>query len=477
MSTATATAAQAAGVRQSAEPEVKLSERDRLYREESLNDTMWKVVLRIGTPLALYHLLTQVFSVVDTMIASQISAESVSAVSFLTQINQILSAVGGGLAVGAGIQISTAYGKGDYVMVKRRVSTLYAMALAIGLFMLVCILPFTRQFLHFAGTPDSLISIGSSYFAVQMFSMVFVFMNNVYIAVERARGNSGRIMALNMLVIAVKTSLTVLFVYVLKGDLVMVAAATLISQAVLFGFAVKYSIAGEDAFGFSAHAITKDREVCSPMITKSVPVVTERALFAFGKSVVNSMSTIYGDLMVGALGVSNNLSGIATLPQNGYQEGTASIIGQNFGAGKYKRVLEAFYASMIINVLLGCTLSGIELLNLNVISNLFAKDNAEFHRLILLTARADLLSAFPLGINASVLALLYGLGKNKITLVLNVLRVFVFRIPVFWTLQHLTTLGERSVGIVMAISNTSAGVMALIAAFFVIRDFKKNYIN
>ena len=71
------------------EQEVRLSERDRIRREQCLNDTMWKVILKIGTPLALYQLLTQVFSVIDTMIASQISAESVSAVSFLTQIDVI----------------------------------------------------------------------------------------------------------------------------------------------------------------------------------------------------------------------------------------------------------------------------------------------------------------------------------------------------------------------------------------------------
>ena len=33
----------------------KLSSRDEKFREKSLNDTMWKVILTIGTPLALYQ--------------------------------------------------------------------------------------------------------------------------------------------------------------------------------------------------------------------------------------------------------------------------------------------------------------------------------------------------------------------------------------------------------------------------------------
>ena len=69
-----------------------------------------------------------------------------------------------------------------------------------------------------------------------------------------------------------------------------------------------------------------DAETTKPMITQSIPVVAEKALFAFGKTVVNSISTVYGATMVGALGVSNNLGGITTNPQNGFQEGASAII-------------------------------------------------------------------------------------------------------------------------------------------------------
>ena len=81
----------------------------------------------------------------------------------------------------------------------------------------------------------------------------------------------------------------------------------------------------------------------------------------------------------------------------------------------------------------------------------------------------------PLGLNAAVLALLYGLGKTKLTLLLNFCRVFVFRIPVFWFLQHCTQFGQKSAGIVMMVSNTASGLMALIVALFVIHAFKKSH--
>ena len=105
------------------EVKAKLTTRDEHFLERSLNGTMWKVVLYVGAPLALYQGLNMLFTILDTMMASHISKESVSAVAYLSQLNLILSAVGGGLAVGAGIQISRAYGEGNFTLVRKRVSS------------------------------------------------------------------------------------------------------------------------------------------------------------------------------------------------------------------------------------------------------------------------------------------------------------------------------------------------------------------
>lgn len=458
-----------------AEVKANLSKKDEQFREFSLNGNMWKVVLRVGTPLALYQSLNQLFKILDTMMASHISSTSVSAVAYLSQINLFLSAVGGGLAVGAGIKISLAYGKGDYKMVRERVSSLYVMVFVLGALVLLGILPFNEQFLKMAGTPEELIVAGKQYFAVELITMVISFFNNVYIAVERARGNSGRILYLNMIVIVVKLSLTAFFVYVLSGDLVMIAFASLLSQVSLFFFALINSRGKDDnAFGFSLKAAAMKKETALPMITGSVPVIVEKMAFSFGKIVVNSMSTVYGALTVGALGVSNNIGGITTNPQNGFQEGTASIISQNIGAGQKKRALEAFKITMLVNIVIGLVFYFLTIYYLDFISGLFAGEDKGFQMLIEEVYRYEALGAVTLGINAAVLSLLYGLGKTKLTLAINFSRVFVFRIPVLWFLQKFTDFGSKSVGIVMMVSNISVGVVAVIVAVWVIWKMMKD---
>ena len=333
--------------------QAQLSDKDKQFRDFSLHDNMWRVVLYVGFPLALYQSLTQLFKIFDSMMAAHISATAVSTVAYLSQINMMLSALGGGLAVGASIKISEAYGSGDFQLVKKRVSTLFAMCAILGLALLVILVPFTPQFLRLAKTPEEFIAGGTQYFILELFGMVISFFNNVYIAIERARGNSKRILNLNMVVIGLKLALTALFVYVLNYGINMISVATIISQTFLLAAACKNLNQKDNAFGFSLAAISLKPEVTRPMIALSIPVIVEKVAFSFGKVIVNSMSTIYTPLTVGALGISNNIGGFTTMPQNGFQEGGSAIISQNLGAGKRDRVLKSYLISLLYSFGIG----------------------------------------------------------------------------------------------------------------------------
>ena len=89
--------------------------------------------------------------------------------------------------------------------------------------------------------------------------------------------------------------------------------------------------------------------------------------------------------------------------------------------------------------------------------------------------RFEAVGAIPLGVNAAVMALLYGFGKTRVTLVMNFCRVFLFRVPVLWALQQFTDLGNVSAGIVMAVSNVASGVLAAVVGVIEIRRIYNTY--
>lgn len=446
-----------------------LSEKDARRREFVLNGNLWRVLFTIGTPLAVYQSLGQIFKILDTMIASHISAESVSTVAYLSQINMMFAALGGGLAVGASIKVSEAYGAGDYPLVKKRISTLFAFCLILGA-LIVCLIPFTPLLLRMANTPELFIQSGADYFNIGLLDIAVTFFNNAYIAVERARGNTVKILWLNSAAIAMKLGATAAFVYIFNGGVTMIGVATLLSDLLILVCGCWALHRAVGIFSFSCSQITFSRKVAGPMVWLSIPVVAEKAAFSFGKVVVNSMSTVYGELTVGALGISNHLGGLTTNPQNGFQEGGVTVISQNVGAGNFERALDAFKRLLVINGLFGLAGCSLTLAFLPALSALFSAGNPSFQIMIRHVYQYEAWGAPALGLCSAALALLYGFGYTRITLCINFCRVFLFRIPVLWGLQNFTALGSESVGVVMLVSNLLVSLMALALSAAAIRQ-------
>lgn len=455
----------------------QVSQKDESFRHYALTESPMKVILSTCMPLALFQAMQTIFKLLDTMMASHISAEAVSAVAALGQITLMITALGGGLAVGGCIKISEAYGRGDYEAVRHRVATVYAMAVLISVVVAAILIPFAVPFLRLLQTPDNLIATGVGYFRMEILTLVINFFNTVYIAIARSRGHAKRILVLNTAIVVIKLALSAVFVYVLHCGVTMIAVATLIGQVLTLIYAIWTMVRDEGAFRFSWRNIRFRKDTLMPILNLSYPVAAEKMLFQGGKVVVNAMSAMYGGLTVGALGISNNIGGLTTSWHQGFNDGAAPLISQNRGAGLHRRNLKIFWRLLAIDVgigVLGLVLVGT---TLPWIAQIFASSEQAFDQafcdMIAEIHRWEMLGYITLGVNAAVIALLLGYGYTKLTMLLNVSRVFVFRIPVLWFLQQYTQVGYEAVGITMMVSNICVGITAVVVAIPVIAKISR----
>lgn len=454
-----------------------VSQKDEQFRSFALNSSPMKVLLNTCMPLALFQALQSIFKTLDTLMASHIGSDEVSAVAALSQITLMITALGAGLAVGGCIKISEAYGKGDYEAVRTRVATVYAMAVAVSVVVAAVLIPFAPGFLRLLNTPENLIAAGVGYFRIEILTLVINFFNTVYIAIERSRGHAKKILNLNMVIVLVKLALSALFVYVMDGGLVLIAVATLAGQVLLLCYAL-YSMSRDDgAFRFSFRNIRWKKQTVGPILNLSYPVTAEKVLFAAGKVIINSMSGLYGGLTVGALGISNNIGGLTTSWQIGLTDGAAPLISQNRGAGKYKRTLQIYFCLLLLDVAVGGIGLALVSQTLPWLAEIFAQSKNNFDQdfcdLIVQIHRWEMLGYVTLGINSATMALLLGYGYTKLTLLLNVSRVFLYRVPVLWAFQQFTAVGPEAVGMTMMISNVCTGLTAVIVVIPVIRRIRK----
>ena len=454
-------------------PQIILGEKERIRREYMLKGPALRVLIAISLPLVFYNCLNQCFQFLDTLIAADISSSVVSAVSFIQQLQTMLLATGHALAVGGGIIISRYYGAGDMDNVSKYISTLFFTGCSVALTILCIFVPLAKQFLIIMNMPSDLIPEGTTYFRIEICSLVAVFINTIYLATEKARGNTKKIMYYNLLVLFSKTLLTLLFVYKIKKDIIMLALATLLSHSVLTAIAVINLSSRKNVFQVSIKKMSFRWNVIKPIITLSLPIFLEKFVFAFGKAIVNSMAANYGSLIVGALGVSNRLGGCATTPPQGVQEAESTLISQNVGADNKKRAVEFFFKTALVIMSMGVFFLILMFNCKDLLINLFAKGNQEFAYEISKIYHYEIWGSIFLAAGTTVQGMLYGFGFTRLAMILNIVRLFGYRIPTLWYIQNMTSLGSEGVGLTMFISNALYGITTIITSFFVIRKLIK----
>lgn len=486
---------------------MRMAKIDDKRRSQILNGNLWTVIIAICAPLFVYNLFNSFYNLVDSIFANEISTGSVSSVAALGQIKNLLSSFGAGLAAGGAIIVARSFGSGNYELARKNANVLFSIIIVVVTVLAVICIPLAYPICKVSGISDAQASAATGYFTIQIIELIFVAFNNVFIALQKSKGNTKSIFYLNIIVMVIKLLLNVLFIYGLKvDDIIWIAVATLISQVCLFLILGFMMVRKNNIFRLSLKEFSLSWNYVKPMLVMSIPIFIGKFVFSFGKVAVNSIfgaqyleilkSSIdisdpvavqiaeeSAGLVVGALAVSNNLNGIATSPINSFEECESTIVSQNIGNGNIKRAIECFFKTFILSTILG--IIGWVLIRFVFQSQLISlfsaeKDPAqaqEFMNYVRMIHNYDSWSIPALAINAAVMGVLYGFGKTKLAMVINIARAFVFRIPILLLLLFcFPQLGVECAGLSMGISNICIAVMSIVCLIiFLIQLKKKGY--
>ena len=447
------------------------------FREKSLSSNVYLLIIQVGMPLAVFALFASLFSLLDTIMASHIGTIDVSTVAYMNQLRMILNSIGTGIGTGSMILINRAYGAGDKAKTNELTNTLVRLLLILSLIFLLMI-PFVPAILRLIKTPEEFISEGSAYFRILITATVVNFVNLIYINVEKSRGRTGVILVANLSMMVIKLIFSALFVYVLDKGIAYIALSTLISYSACAIYALPHLFDRNSIFCIRPSLVFHTKKGYSKsLLSLSFPVAVEDSTFSLGKVIVNSIASSYGAEMIGALGISNNVSGLAASFENGFSDASSSIVSQNYGAGKCRRAIKVYIANIIITFIASLFALGVLYAFSDKLIHIFATSRNGFNAGFMETIRRifiyDSLSCFGIAFNGAGMDFLLGLGKTKVTLVLNFLKIFVFRIPVLFILQMFISDGATALGVMMMISNCGVAIPTTLICIHVARNLIK----
>lgn len=464
---------------------ISLSEKEVNRRKLMLSGKQLKAILTISLPLVFYASIGQIFQLIDTFIAANMSAATISTVSFVNQLEKMLMAIASALSIGGGVIIARSFGSGDMEKVRQQISTLFFSALFIGGLVLALIIPLMYPILRLLQMPQELLLQGTIYSSLVVVSVIFQFINTVFFAVQKSRGNTKIIMWGNLLVLFIKTSLNIITIRLIEQGVIdrgkgiyFLPIATISAHFVLTIIALINLTDKKNPFRLSLRHSQFNKTFLLPLTSLGLPVFLEKFIFAFGKALVNSLCATMGTTVVGALGVSDRICGLSTNPINGFQEAESSLVSNNLGNKNVRRAISFFYRTTILTMSYVIVFFVIMCVFRESIIHAFAKGNATFAEEIDKIYYWERLDTILIALNVSVMGLLYGFGKTKITMLLNSARLFVYRIPVLLIFMKIPALsqsvGISGVGIAMCISNGLTGLTAgIIAIIFIRRELKK----
>lgn len=441
-------------------------------RDNILNKNLWRVILTIVLPIMFYNLCNYLYGIYDMMVVQSANIGDAADIVVLDQIKNMISTVGGALATGGGIVVATKYGEKRIDEAKRAANVLFSMALVVAGITLLFI-PIGKPFLQLLNTDQSTIDNAMGYYNVQILILFVTTINSSIIALEKSKGNTFILLLLNLGVIALKISLTTLFAYGQFENVTVtwLAVATLLAQLFLFIFGLVLCFLPSNILRIRFRELGFNKADCLKIIKLAFPVFVGRFLFSFGKVYVNSVATgVYGKDCVGALGISNTMAGLMANIINSFEDGGSTIVSQNYGNRNGNRIRK-FY---VINFVYILAVSVIGTLGLyftkEQIAMFFAPNDIEYQKMIINIFKWECLDIVFVGLSGVASAVLYGLGKTKITMALSMSTLFLYRIPTLLILTYLVKMNYEACGIAVFTSNTINGIIAFsIVTTFIIR--------
>ena len=453
---------------------ILLTREEKQYKKRDmiLSGNMYKTIFFIAMPIVFYNVCNYLYGIYDMMIVEIANIGDAADIVVLDQIKNMIQQLGGAVAAGGGILIAKKIGQKDMPGARKCANALFTISLIIAVITLLFI-PFAVPFLKLLRTDKSTIDNALGYFNVQIINLFIMTLNVTFISIEKSKGNTLRIFILNLGVIVIKIGLTTLFAFGPFDNVTVtwLAVATMIAQLFMLICMIILSIMPSNLLRITPKSLNLNKIDVKMIIKLSLPIFIGRFLFHFGKVYLNSIATVkYGKTVVGALGISNTMAGLATNVCNSFEDGGSTIVSQNYGNGNGRRI-KSFYK---INMAIVSAISLFLMISLFIlktpIAKFYAGDDELYKKYIVTIFKWECLDLIFTGIAAASNAIFYGFGKTKITSAMSMINLFVFRLPTLIFLMYVIKMDYESCGVAMFVSNTSAGIItAAICLIFMLK--------
>ena len=354
-----------------------------------------RVISRLAIPTIFSMLITSIYNMADTYFVSRISTSASGAVGVIFSAMAIIQAIAFTIGMGSGTNVSRELGAGHADEAQTYCSVGFFTAVAAGLVITVLGNLAIDPLVRFLGATDTIAPFARDYatyiFYAAPFMMGSLVLNNILrfqgLAMYGMIGiTSGGI--LNML-------LDPLLIFGLDLGIAGAAIATAISQAISFIILLLQCTLRRDAITVTPRRFRPTAKMYGRILYNGFPSLGRQGIASVSTILLNTAAGAHGDAAIAAMSICSRFVMFINSTVIGFGQGFQPVCGFCWGAGKYKRVREAFWFCVKVSTVILLVLGALSFALAGPIVTAFRREDPEVIRIGTLALRLQL-STIPL---------------------------------------------------------------------------------
>ena len=311
-----------------------------IQRNEITDGVIWKQLLLFFFPILIGSFFQQLYNTVDTVIVGRyVGKQALAGVGSTGTIINLWVGFFIGLASGASVIISQFFGGRNSQELSRAVHTSVALALVGGLALTAVGMLTARPSLRLLDVPEEVMDEALTYIRVFYTGMVACLVYNVGTAILRAIGDSRMPLYVLIACCVVNIVLDLLFVVAFRWDVFGVALATVLAQTVSAVLIMLRLVRTRQAYQVHLRQIRFHGPVLKRIVRLGLPTGLQSVLYSISNLVIQAAVNSFGTDAVASWSAVSRVDGFVWMVMGAFGISVTTFVGQNFGAGKYDRVL------------------------------------------------------------------------------------------------------------------------------------------
>lgn len=318
---------------------------------------IWKQLLLFALPLMVGNVFQQLYNTVDSIVVGNfVGKEALAAVGSVGPIFNSLIGFFMGLATGAGVVISQAYGAKNDERVSKAVHTTFLMTFGLCVVFTTAGILMTPVMLRLMGTPSDVYREAESYLKIYFAGVSGLMVYNMGSGVLRAVGDSKRPLYFLIFSACVNTVLDILFVAGLKMGIAGAALATVIAQVLSAILILVVLSRSQSACQFRFSRLRLDMPSLRGIVRIGMPAAVQMTITSISNVFVQAYINAFGSAVMAGWSAYNKIDQFLMLPMQSVALAATTFVGQNYGAGNLPRVKKGTSTAMKLSMAVTVTL-------------------------------------------------------------------------------------------------------------------------